>query len=77
MNLKCVVVCTNASGVPDALSIKVVVSKKGYSEGQHYEEAKLRAEKEGYEGPMIVFDENDNTNRLFESALWLTIKETK
>jgi hypothetical protein len=64
MEIKCVVACRNASGESDFYFCKVECSE------DHYELAEDSAREEGYEGPMVVFDENDGPDFLFDHFVW-------
>jgi hypothetical protein len=70
MLIKCVVACVNASGESDFYFCRVTCSPDEYDEGAHYEIAEDAASSEGYDGPMVVFDENDGPNWLFEHFVW-------
>jgi hypothetical protein len=56
---RCAIVCHNANGQPDLVRCRVRATREQYQDGQHYEAAKNWAKENGYEGPFIVFDEND------------------
>jgi len=70
MTIKCVVACRNAEGASDFYFCKVECSQDEYDVGKHYEIAEEQAADEGYEGPMVVFDENDGPNFLFDHFVW-------
>jgi hypothetical protein len=70
MVVKCVVACRNAEGASDFYFCKVECSQDQYDNGEHYEIAEYQARSEGYEGPMVAFDENDGPNFLFEHFVW-------
>jgi hypothetical protein len=70
MEIKCVVACRNASGESDFYFCKVECSEEQYDVGDHYELAEDSAREEGYEGPMVVFDENDGPDFLFDHFVW-------
>jgi hypothetical protein len=70
VNIKCVVACINASGESDFYFCQVACSPEEYDEGAHYEAAENLAATEGYEGPMVTFDENDGPSWLFEHFVW-------
>lgn len=55
---KCIVAATNANGEPDFYFVMVESTQEQYDNGDHYEAAKEKAKKEGYE-PRLVFDQND------------------
>ena len=66
MLVKVVVAATSADGTPDFFACCVECYQHQYDEGEHYDKAKEAAEDEGYEGPMVAFDENDGPAFLFE-----------
>jgi len=70
MEIKCVVACRNAEGASDFYFCKVECSEEQYDVGDHYELAEDWAREEGYEGPMVVFDENDGPDFLFDHFVW-------
>jgi hypothetical protein len=70
MDVKCVVAAHNAAGEPDFYFCKVRCTDPDYNDGGHYEEAINAATAEGYEGPFVVFDENDGPAWLFERFVW-------
>ena len=73
MLINCVVAATNASGEPDFYFVKVRCSRDQYcgeDGGAHYDAAKTAARDKGYEGEMVVFDENDGPRWLFEHLVW-------
>lgn len=72
MDIKCVVACHNAGGEPDLYFVKVSCSEAEYSNGEHYEKAEAGAYQNGYDGPMVVFDENDGPGALFGLFEWET-----
>lgn len=57
--IRCAVACINASGEPDLHFVKVKCTGAQLEEGLHYDAAKSNAEDEGYEKPMIAYDEMD------------------
>jgi hypothetical protein len=59
ISIKCAVAATNSGGEPDFYFAKVECTPTAYNEGQHYDAIKSRAVDEGYEGPMVAFDELD------------------
>jgi hypothetical protein len=65
MDIRCVVACKNASGQPDFFACTVKASPEEYDNGEHYEAAQRAAEGEGYEGPFVVYDQNDGPAWLF------------
>lgn len=76
MDIKCVVAATNAQGSPDFYPVVVEVTQEQYDEGEHYEIAMGLATDQGYEGDMVVFDENDGPAFLFEN-LFKFLEEKK
>lgn len=70
MEIKCVVACRNCEGVPDFYFCKVKCSQEQYDNGEHYEIAEDAASKEGYEGPLLAYDENDGPDWLFDHFVW-------
>ncbi|MGF6700417.1 hypothetical protein OKW38_005029 [Paraburkholderia sp. MM5496-R1] len=53
------VLTINAEGSPDLSLTFVEATDLQYNEGKHYDMALARAEDEGYQAPMIAFDQND------------------
>lgn len=70
MIIKCVVACRNAEGASDFYFCKVDLPEDEYDIGTHYELAEDAASAEGYDGPMVAFDENDGPDWLFEHFIW-------
>lgn len=70
MTVKCVVACRNAEGVSDFFFCKVDCSQQDYDNGEHYDRAENYASNQGYEGPMVAFDENDGPAFLFDHFVW-------
>jgi hypothetical protein len=70
MIINCVVACRNAEGVPDFYFCKVECTQDDYDVGLHYELAEEAAYADGYEGSMVVYDENDGPDWLFEHFVW-------
>jgi len=69
--IKVVMACSaNAGGEPDFFFVKVQVTHDDYSNGLHYEGAKVYAEDQGYEGPCVFFDENEAPAWLLERFVW-------
>lgn len=62
---KVVVAAVNANGEPDFFFCKVNCLPADYNEGRHYELAKEAAKENGYETPMVAFDELDPPGRDF------------
>jgi len=70
MTIKCVVACHNAGGEPDFYFVNVECSQAQYDNDEHYELATYKAKSEGYEGPMVVYDESDGPRFLFKHFAW-------
>jgi len=69
MVIKCVVACMSSEGA-DFYFCKVKCAQDDYDNGVHYEIAEDAAEQDGYERPMVTFDENDGPDWLFERFVW-------
>jgi hypothetical protein len=65
MKLRCAVAATTADGTPGFFFLRINCSNRDYNDGGHYDYAKEEAEEHGYEGEMVVFDENDGPEWLF------------
>jgi hypothetical protein len=61
--VKVMVLCTGADGSPSFYFCRARLTKEDYDEGKHYDLAKEKAASEGYEDPMMAFDESDNAGR--------------
>jgi hypothetical protein len=70
MIINCVVACRDADGASDFYFCKVECHETEYDVGEHYDVAEHSAENEGYEGPMVTFDENDGPKWLFDNFVW-------
>lgn len=70
MIVKCVVAAMSGGVGPDFYFCKVDVPAENYDVGIHYEIAEDAAEAEGYDRPMVAFDENDGPEWLFEHFNW-------
>lgn len=70
MQIKCVTACFNASGEPDFFFCIVECSEADYDVGLHYEKAEGFALEQGYSGAMVVYDENDGPEWLFDHFVW-------
>lgn len=68
--VKCVVACRNAEGSSDFYFCKVECDENQHDLGYHYEVAEEMAVADGYEGPYVVFDENDGPSWLFDHFVW-------
>jgi len=78
--IKVVVACNyNANGEPDFYFCKIRCSIESYNMGDHYSLAERQAEKEGYSGKMVSFDEKDAAGKaiinhfVWDSASTFTI----
>ncbi len=70
--MRVIVLGTNASGEPEFCSCQVEAGVEAIHNGDHYDLAILHATQEGYEGPFLAFDENDQAARqLADLAEWL------
>jgi hypothetical protein len=65
MDVRCVVACRNAAGEPDFFGCVVRCTRRQYEEGGHYEQAEAMARRQGYEGRMLAYDEEDGPDWLF------------
>lgn len=68
IRVRCVVAATNADGAPDFYACIV-------PNGQHYIEARSMAEAAGFDGPMVVFDEDDGPSWLFAKLFAAPLKK--
>lgn len=66
MNIRCVVSCRDANGVPTFYPCEVDCSRRQYEDGEHYEAAAELADDQGYDDVGVVYDENDGPAFLFE-----------
>lgn len=69
MIIKCVVACMTTEGA-DFYFCKVKCTQEEYDDGVHYEVAEDGACIDGFERPMVTFDENDGVDWLFEHFVW-------
>lgn len=60
--LRCIVACEGTNG-PDLYFVKVQATQAEYDNGNHYTAAEKAALEEGYERPMVAFDERDPGGR--------------
>ena len=58
--VKVAVACRNANGGPDFYITTVFVSQADYDLGEHYDLAEEKAEKAGYEGPFLSYDDSEH-----------------
>jgi hypothetical protein len=72
VGLRVMVACeSNANGEPDFYFCKVNCRRAAYNAGEHYHIAEQKAEKEGYEGKMVSFDEHDSAGRaIVDHFVW-------
>lgn len=70
MIINCVVAAVSADGAADFYFCKVQCAQYEYDNGTHYELAEAAAEDDGYERPMVTFDENDGPDWLFDHFVW-------
>lgn len=69
---KVVVLCTNSEGSPEFYTCTPEVTAEQLETGDHYDLAKESAEDNGYEGPMIAFDANDEAAKQLGGLIaWL------
>lgn len=70
--IKCVVACRNAGGVPDFYPVIVVCSQEDYDDGYHYDLAEDAADEAKYEtdDSGLTYDENDGPAWLFAHFDW-------
>lgn len=67
MDIKCIVTCRDANGVPTLQPCIVCgITKDEYDDGKHYELAKAQITEGGYEDVGLVFDEHDGPAHLFK-----------
>jgi hypothetical protein len=64
------VVAANGFDGPDFYFCKVECSQAQYNDGEHYDAAKRAARGNGYDDPMVAFDENDPPKPLFKMFNW-------
>ncbi|MFL9989550.1 hypothetical protein PQR18_40845 [Paraburkholderia sediminicola] len=57
--IRMAVLAANAQGAPDFYLAFVAVTNEQYNIGDHHDLARAHAEDEGYQYPMIAFDQND------------------
>jgi hypothetical protein len=66
LKVTCVVACSDSSGVPSFFRTQVQCTKDDLNNGRHYDVAKAKARESCYSGDMVVFDENDGPQWLFD-----------
>lgn len=69
MIVNCVVACMTTEGA-DFYFCRVNCSQDEYDRGIHYDMAEMAADEDGYDSPMVTFDENDGPDWLFEHFVW-------
>lgn len=69
ITIKVIVLCTNAEGSPEFSTREIQCTQAQYDNGDHYDMAKEAAEDDGYESPMMAFDENDSAARQLNDTL--------
>jgi hypothetical protein len=69
MIIKCVVACMRTEGA-DFYFCKIQCAQYEYDNGTHYDMAEMAADTDGYDSPMVTFDENDGPDWLFEHFVW-------
>jgi hypothetical protein len=69
MTIKCVVAAMTTDG-PGFFACKVECTQSAYDNGEHYELAESAADDNGYDRPMLAFDENDGPDWLFDQFEW-------
>lgn len=57
--IRCLVSCRDANGVPTFFPMVVQCSEDEYNYGEHYEIALIAAMDGRYEGPHLVYDDDD------------------
>lgn len=69
---KVIVLCINSEGAPEFHTCTPAVTQEQMEQGRHYELAKENAADNGYEEPMMAFDENDPAaKQLGDMLIWL------
>lgn len=72
--IRCCVACKNSQGEPDLFYVTVTASKEEIDNGDHYDTAAYFANKAGYEGPYVAFDENDSAGKFLMTGMDKRIK---
>lgn len=71
MIIRMMVAATNANGEPDIYFCKVTCTEDELDSGDHYDMAKRHAEDEGYDRPMVAFDEFDPAGKaMLNNFVW-------
>ncbi|RQR65310.1 hypothetical protein DIE18_02170 [Burkholderia sp. Bp9125] len=68
-HVKVAVLCTNSNGSPEFHTCTPAVTQEQLADGEHYALAKENAADNGYDGPMIAFDANDEAARQLGDVL--------
>jgi hypothetical protein len=68
--IKVVAACTNAGGEPDFAFGTVECGEDEYNLGKHYDAVKDVLVENGYEGPFVMFDEDECPSWLLERFVW-------
>lgn len=69
--LRMMIACVNANGESDFFFLKVGADKNQIENGDHYNFAEAIAEEQGYEHPMVSFDEKDSAGKaILEHFVW-------
>jgi hypothetical protein len=63
MTIRCIVAGINSNGEPDLFFVKVSANEPDIHLGLHCDAALYEACQQGYENPMVAFDENDSAGR--------------
>lgn len=74
MIIKCVVAAMTDDG-PAFFACKIKCAQSTYDNGEHYELAESAADDDGYDRPMLTFDENDGPDWLFDQFEWDEVDE--
>ncbi len=70
ITIKVIVLCTNSEGSPEFFTREIQCTQAQYDNGDHYDIAKEAAKsEEGYEEPMMAFDEKDWAARQLNAEL--------
>lgn len=68
--VNCVFAATSANGSPDFSFVKVACTQDQFDLGLHYDAVKLWAVDNDYEGPFVIFDEEEAPAWLLERFVW-------
>ena len=76
VKIRMIIAAVNADGEPDLTFCIVVTRQCDWDAGFHYEEAARWAREQGYEEPMVVFDERDPGGKaLLDKFVWESADE--